>query len=245
MLLAEDNIVNQRVAVGLLSQRGHHVTVANNGREALEAMERETFDLVLMDIQMPEMSGLEATAAIRELERQPAATRIVAMTAFAMHGDRELCLAAGMDGYLSKPVDRKRAVVEEGSGRRRRHRHGAFLDRAGMMERLGGDEELAGEVIRLFIQDCPERLAAIRSAVDHRSAEDIRKAAHALKGAAGNLSALALFEATATLERIGAENRLDAAEKGLRRVVAEVSLLMTTLRQLDTNKPAEGPICAL
>jgi CheY-like chemotaxis protein len=248
VLLAEDNVVNQRVAVGLLSKRGHHVTVTNNGREALAALEHETFDLVLMDVQMPEMSGLEATAAIRERERRAGGhVRIVAMTAHAMTGDRERCLAAGMDGYLSKPIDRRTlfAVVEKNSS-------GTVdeviavppMDRAGMMERLGGDEELVGEVIRLFIQDCPNRLAAIKTAVDRQSAEDIRQAAHALKGAAANVSAAALFDATATLERIGAENRLDAAEAGWRRVLAEVSLLMNTLRPLETSEPAEGTICA-
>ncbi len=106
VLLAEDNIVNQRVAFKLLTRRGHQVTVDNNGREALAALEREAFALILMDVQMPEMSGLEATAAIRLGERSSGTRqRIVAMTAHAMSGDRERCLAAGMDGYLSKPID--------------------------------------------------------------------------------------------------------------------------------------------
>src|SRR4029079_650770 len=106
LLLAEDNVVNQRVAVGLLSKRGHQVTVVTNGREALDAIERDRFDLVLMDVQMPEMGGLEATIAIRERERTSGGhLRIVAMTAHAMTGDRERCYAAGMDGYLSKPID--------------------------------------------------------------------------------------------------------------------------------------------
>jgi CheY-like chemotaxis protein len=106
VLVAEDNIVNQRVAERLLTRRGHLVTVVNNGREALAAMARGAFDLVLMDVQMPDMDGFEATAAIREEERESGRhIRIVAMTAHAMNGDRERCLAAGMDGYLSKPID--------------------------------------------------------------------------------------------------------------------------------------------
>jgi CheY-like chemotaxis protein len=106
VLLAEDNIVNQRVAVGMMRKRGHVVTVVNTGIEALAAVERETFDIVLMDVQMPEMGGLEATMAIRKREKATGHhLRIVAMTAHAMHGDRERCLAAGMDGYLSKPID--------------------------------------------------------------------------------------------------------------------------------------------
>jgi CheY-like chemotaxis protein len=105
VLLAEDNLVNQRLVVRLLEKRGHRVVVAGTGLEALQAMEKGSFDLVLMDVQMPEMDGLEATAVIREREKgsglhQP----VVALTAHAMKGDREKCMAGGMDGYLSKPI---------------------------------------------------------------------------------------------------------------------------------------------
>ena len=107
ILLAEDNPVNQRIAQRLLERRGHKVSVVGDGREALEAVaSQDHFDLVLMDVQMPGMDGLEATAAIRKLaDPERRATPIVAMTAFAMKGDRERCLAAGMNGYLTKPID--------------------------------------------------------------------------------------------------------------------------------------------
>ena len=105
ILLAEDNHVNQVLALRLLERRGHSVVVANNGREAVEALEREQFDLVLMDVQMPEMDGFEATAEIRKREeKQGRHTRILAMTARAMKGDEEKCLESGMDGYISKPI---------------------------------------------------------------------------------------------------------------------------------------------
>jgi two-component system, sensor histidine kinase and response regulator len=105
VLLAEDNLVNQRLAVRLLEKRGHRVTVAGTGQEALRALEKETFDLVLMDVQMPEMDGLEATAALREKEKATGAHQaVVALTAHAMKGDREKCIAGGMDGYLTKPI---------------------------------------------------------------------------------------------------------------------------------------------
>jgi two-component system sensor histidine kinase/response regulator len=105
ILLAEDNLVNQRLAMRLLEKRGHQVVVAANGREALQALAKETFDLVFMDVQMPEMDGLEATAAIRNREANGGIRQsIVALTAHAMSGDREKCLASGMDGYLTKPI---------------------------------------------------------------------------------------------------------------------------------------------
>jgi CheY-like chemotaxis protein len=105
ILLAEDNLVNQMLAVRLLEKRGHHVQVAGDGREALEKLKTADFDLVLMDVQMPEMDGFEATAAIREREKATAGSHqiVIAMTAHAIAGDRERCLRAGMDGYVSKP----------------------------------------------------------------------------------------------------------------------------------------------
>jgi CheY-like chemotaxis protein len=105
ILLAEDNITNQLVAVGMLQKQGHHVVVAENGKRALEILERETFDAILMDVQMPEMDGFEATAAIRRKQsRTGTYTPIIAMTAHSMEGDRERCIEAGMDDYISKPV---------------------------------------------------------------------------------------------------------------------------------------------
>jgi CheY-like chemotaxis protein len=105
VLLAEDNLVNQRLAVRMIEKRGHHVTVAGTGKEAVAALEKETFDVVLMDMQMPEMDGFEATAAIRGKEKATGLHQpIIALTAHAMKGDREKCLAAGMDGYLTKPI---------------------------------------------------------------------------------------------------------------------------------------------
>jgi len=105
VLLVEDNAVNQRLAARLLEKRGHRVAVTANGREALAALEKDEYDLVLMDVQMPEMDGLEATAAIRKMEEGSSKHQtVIALTAHAMKGDEERCLAAGMDGYLSKPI---------------------------------------------------------------------------------------------------------------------------------------------
>src|SRR5205823_1458721 len=152
VLLAEDNVINQQVAVGLLTRRGHQVAVTSNGRQALEAIERTSFDILLMDLQMPEMGGFEATAAIRQRERQTGGhLRIIAMTAHAMNGDRERCLAAGMDAYLPKPIDRDTLfTVVEQEGAVSAGASGApplnVFNPAALLERLGGDEQLLAKV---------------------------------------------------------------------------------------------------
>jgi CheY-like chemotaxis protein/HPt (histidine-containing phosphotransfer) domain-containing protein len=254
ILLAEDNIVNQRVAVGLLTKRGHQVTVANTGVEALAAIQAGTFDLVLMDVQMPEMGGLEATARIRQRERKAGGhVRIVAMTAHAMAGDRERCLEAGMDGYLSKPIDPALlfATVEQSSDDAAGKRAAAAdhtaspIDRAAVMNRLGGDEDLFAQVVGLFLEDCPGRVADVRAAVSRRDAREIRLAAHALKGSAGNLSAVGLFDAARTLERIGDEGRLDAAAAAFHLLEAEALRVIEYLRNAPAAPSLETNSCAL
>ena len=245
VLLTEDNVVNQRVAVGLLEKRGHVVSVAGNGLEAVEALARETFDVVLMDVQMPVMGGFEATQEIRRREREQGGhTRIVAMTAHAMNGDRERCLAAGMDGYLAKPIDPAMlfaAVEHESTGgapsvpASAPSEPDAPLDRGDVLQRLGGDEALLTEVVKLFLDDCPRRLTAIKAALDAGNGEEIRKAAHGLKGAAANLSATGLFQASAVLERLGAEQRIDAARSAWRMLSGEAALVLDFLRR------PEGP----
>jgi two-component system, sensor histidine kinase and response regulator len=236
VLLAEDNVINQQVAVGLLTKRGHDVSVTSNGREALEAIERDTFDVVLMDIQMPEVGGFEATAAIRFRERQTGGhLRIIAMTAHAMIGDRERCLVAGMDGYLPKPIDRNMlfSVVEHDgvvpAGASDVPPSNVF-NRGAVLERLGGDEQLLARVVGLFLEDCPARLTAIKQAVEARSAEHIRAEAHALKGAAANLSMSDLVEAARMLEQIGTEGRIEAAQAAWERLASEANRAMEALR---------------
>ena len=230
VLVAEDNIVNQRVAMGVLTTRGHAVTVVNNGRKAVEALARESFDVVLMDVQMPEMDGFEATAAIREHERTAGGhVRIIAMTAHAMAGDSERCLKSGMDGYLSKPLTPHLVYAAVESELPAASGKPAF-ERASVLERLGGDENLLSEVIQIFIEDCPIRVSAIKAAVTERNAEGIQREAHALKGAAANLSMRGLFEIAETLEQLGAEGRFDAAEAAWRGLADQALNVLDTLR---------------
>jgi signal transduction histidine kinase/DNA-binding response OmpR family regulator len=230
ILLAEDNIVNQRVAVGLLNRRGHHVTVVANGREAVEAVARETFDLVLMDLQMPVMGGLEATAAIRAREAEIGGHAwIVAMTAHVMPGDKERCLAGGMDGYLGKPIDPKAlfSEVEEGLSHLTTAAAPApssvpaaqatpatapAIDRNDLLRRLYGDEQLASDIVRLFVGECPTMVDAVGSALASRDVEEVRRAAHTLKGSASTAAAHGVADAARRLERLAAEGRLDALD---------------------------------
>jgi HPt (histidine-containing phosphotransfer) domain-containing protein len=182
------------------------------------------------------MGGIDATIAIRQRERTTGGhVRIVAMTAHAMSGDRDRCMAAGMDGYLSKPIDPHKlfAAVEEGAEGSMPTTAAAApvaFDEDGLRQRLGGDDELMTDVIRLFLEDLPARLAEIRAAVNGRNAEALRAAAHTLKGSAGNLSAGGLFEAARVLERIGTESRMDAAEAAWRRLSVEATTIIGVLR---------------
>ncbi len=240
VLLVEDNVVNQQVASGLLTRRGHQVTVVQNGQEALERLDKDTFDLVLMDLQMPVMGGIEATVAIRLRERGTGRhLRIVAMTAHAMSSDRERCLAAGMDGYLSKPIEPGllfSAVEQGGDGggvqaANAEHTGPVTFDEDALRHRLSGDAALMADVIHLFLEDLPKRLDAIKDAVTGRDAEALRQAAHALKGSAGNLSAGGLAEAARELERIGAESRMDDADTAWDLLSTEASTVADVLRR--------------
>jgi len=184
VLVAEDNEVNQRVAVGMLERAGHRALVDANGRQTLAALAREAFDLVLMDVQMPELDGFETTAAIRERERgTPRRVPIVALTAHAMKGDAERCLAAGMDAYLAKPLQAAElvAVLE-------RLAPDTVIDRARLLERVGGDTRALAEVARIFLADAPRRLREIKHAIDTGDAAGPTELAQQLGLSQGHVS---------------------------------------------------------
>ena len=216
ILLAEDNAVNQMLAVRMLQKWGHEVVVAANGKEAVDAFSRIGPDVVLMDIQMPEMDGFEATAAIRALERKgEGRTPIVALTAHAMKGDRERCLAAGMDGYVSKPIDPDelfRALevnVREpvGGAAEAPAAAPAAIDKASALARVEGDESLLAEIARMFLESQRELVAELRDALGAGDSVRVARAAHTLKGSAANLSATGVAKAA-----LGVEERARAGD---------------------------------
>jgi signal transduction histidine kinase/CheY-like chemotaxis protein len=244
LLLAEDGLINQKVAVKLLNQRGHRVTVVNNGREALAALAdtESGFDAVLMDVQMPEMDGFEATAAIRGGES--GADRhvpIIAMTAHAMKGDRERCLEAGMDGYVSKPVhaDALYAAVEGLTAGAPSSAASApprapqpALDPVAARTNVGGDPEMMKELAQLFIDECPKLVGDVRRALDAGDAGALRIAAHTLKG---SLSVFAAGPATAAarhLEGLGRSAQLADVETGWTVLRETIDDLLPALRRL-------------
>jgi CheY-like chemotaxis protein/HPt (histidine-containing phosphotransfer) domain-containing protein len=199
ILLAEDNPVNQKLALKLLEKQGHRVQVAASGKEALAALGRERFDLVVMDVQMPEMDGLEATRAIRERERVTGDhVPVIAMTAHAMSGDRERCLEAGMDAYVAKPIQKKELLAT--IRKAMQPAKSAVFDEVELMERVEGDTRLAVEMTELFQADAPQRIHAIREASQKGDMRTLESEAHRLKGSAAGLGAHATAEAAARLE---------------------------------------------
>jgi two-component system, sensor histidine kinase and response regulator len=243
ILLAEDNSVNQLIAVRILEKRGHHVTVAANGREAVAASQQSRFDLVLMDLQMPGMDGFEATAAIRQQEAS-SGTRlpIIALTAHAMATDRERCLAAGMDGYIAKPVKGEDLIetVE------RLGQHAAAptaeaapkpdeqepIDTAAALTHVEGDVQLLKDLIALFLEELPEMMANLGAAVRAADSGAIERAAHKLKGSVGNFAARPAFTAALNLEILGREGRLPETGAAWDELTTEVMRLQSAMANL-------------
>jgi len=230
ILVVEDNPVNRTMALRILERAGHEVVLAVNGQEALDALAGASLDVVLMDVQMPVLNGLEATAQIREGEQGTGRhVPIVAMTAHAMRGDRERCLAAGMDGYLVKPVRAEEliaAVEEYGDGadaraaRQETSRPVPTVEalaphddvRTALLAHVGGDPDLARELAQIFLADGGEMMQRIDRAIRSGDADELRLAAHTLKGAVATLGAKSAAVAASRLEQMGGS--ADIAEVG-------------------------------
>jgi len=281
ILLAEDNAINQRVAVGILEKRGHTVAVAGNGKGVLAALEKEAFDILLMDVQMPEMDGFEVTREIRRRESQlsvvscqlsgkqnppeesqlatenwPLAARhipIIAMTAHAMKGDRERCLAAGMDGYVSKPLQARQLfeviaglvptpIEAEIDTPDQTAPTGSVFDRNAVLDRVEGDRELLQEIVGLFFDEIPGLLSAIQESVTRRDAKALARAAHTLKGAVSNLDAQEAFAAALRLEVLGHSGDLTNVEEAyaeLEKAIIRLKGVLAVLKEENVAGTSE------
>jgi PAS domain S-box-containing protein len=230
ILLAEDNAVNQKLMVRLLEKRGHRVTLAADGKEALAALDREDFDLALMDVQMPEIDGFEATSAIRRGEQATGRhLPIIAMTAHAMKGDRERCLKAGMDGYVSKPIQAAELFeIIERTVPAPVEPPPLNWDKA--LESVAGDRELLRELASIFLATYPQWMSKLREALAGRDSAGLRRLAHTLKGSVAQFRADEVGRAAGRLETMGDKGDLAGAAEALTVLEGEMRRLQPVLR---------------
>ncbi len=241
ILLAEDNAVNRRLVIALLQKRGHHIAATENGQEALDILERENFDLVLMDVQMPVLDGFAAIRAIRAKEQSSGShLPIIALTAHAMKGDRERCLAAGADEYVTKPIrtpdllaaiDRatntKVSPANTPSPVPALHPAGPpVLDFAAALDRVEGDRELLEELMGMFAAECSHDIAEIRKSLEARDMDLLERLAHTLKGASASLAAGRVADAAFALEKQARTGEVGDAEQLLETLLGEVNSLL-------------------
>jgi CheY-like chemotaxis protein/HPt (histidine-containing phosphotransfer) domain-containing protein len=251
-LVAEDNLVNQKVALLLLEKLGYKADVAANGLKVLEALTRTRYALVLMDVQMPEMDGFEATAEIRKREGTQHHTPIIAMTANAMIGEREKCLQAGMDDYLAKPVnvDALAAVVDRWLANvppsaRANPSIDAVPGAADAVDpqvlaslrelQPAGEPDVVLELIGIFLHEVPRRLSGLQESIAQRDCRRIEELAHSLKGSCGNLGARTMAALCGSLEKEGEKGLLGDTGLLLAQVQAEFVRVRAVL-----EREAEG-----
>ena len=223
ILVAEDNPVNQKVALSILGKLGIQAEAVNNGREAVKALCEKKYTLVLMDCQMPDMDGYEATRRIRS--RRSCVLNpdlpVIAMTAHAMAGDRKKCIEAGMSDYLSKPVEPLALVemmqkwipkevgeVKDSSAPGRAPANGSgpvVFDLIGLLERLMNDEDLAREIVKAYLEDTPKKILELKTFVQDHNYSWINKCAHSIKGASSNIGATTVMQAARDMELAGSK----------------------------------------
>ena len=255
ILLAEDSLVNQRLALGLLERHGHRVTIANNGREAFEKSAEAGFDVILMDVQMPELDGLEATRQIRIREQgSPQHVPIIAMTAHALKGDRERCLAAGMDEYVAKPVRERQLLtalcnvlggelspLPPEPGEELPESSTDILDWDAALKICAGDRALLRDIAEAFLEEHPRRLDEIRRAIDTADWELLHRAAHTIKGSMRYFEARAVFDRAFGLEQLAAAQSLDGAEEIFALLKQELAKLVPHLINYVQGRGGPAP----
>lgn len=247
VLVAEDNVVNQKLAVALLKKKGHRVSVASDGVEAVDLVASNRFDVILMDVQMPRLDGLEATREIRKNEPTNRRTPIIALTAHAGSEDRDKCLASGMDRFVSKPIriDSLFKVIYEVVGYTPdpidkivfddREEIGKHVDWNSAFETVGGDKKLLLELITVFLDEQAEMIEDIQRAIDEESANDVRRSSHSLKGALTHLGATKAAHLARELEEMGQEKQLVQAQPALATLRKCVKELTRELERFKTS----------
>jgi CheY-like chemotaxis protein/HPt (histidine-containing phosphotransfer) domain-containing protein len=246
ILVAEDMPANQKLVVRILEKRGHVVRLAADGIRALELYQSEPFDAVLMDVQMPQLDGLGATVAIREHERASGRrVPIIAMTAHAMRGDREACVAAGMDSYLTKPLDASELIaVVEGTAPAAElvsrpcavalaPQPAVELDFHAALRRMDGDRELFTQLAQFFVEDGPALVSQIRQALAAGDWPALELAAHSLKGLARNFEARQAAKLAGQFEQHGHDHTSDNAEAQLALLDEQVQRLLEALKAFE------------
>ncbi len=245
VMVVEDNVVNQKVAGTMLERQGHRVVFASNGKQALNILGGVSFDLILMDVQMPEADGFEATKLIREMEKANGGhVPIVAMTAHAMKADRERCLAAGMDSYISKPIRAEElfSVIEKlTDGSRDKEGRPAskyvtplaedVFDLSKAMNAVNGNRELFEEIANVFLKDAADKIAELRQGVDKSDGRVVEQSAHTLKGSVINFGAKRAFDAAHRLELIGKNGTWTAAQRAQLELEIELKLLERAIKR--------------
>jgi len=239
VLVAEDNCVNQRIVRGLLEKHKHRVEIAQNGFQVLSALDRERFDAILMDIQMPEMDGLECTHLLRQREKSTGErVPIIAMTAHALEEEKRKCLEAGMDAYLTKPLNAALLLATLQSCAKAAGGHKAEdFDADEVLKILGGDRELLlEEASRLFLEDSALLLEDMKRAVRQKNPQGLFKAAHAFKGCVGNFHSQTLMERGRLLEELGESGSFPAAEAELAQLEKELYSFNQSLAQFISKQ---------
>jgi two-component system sensor histidine kinase/response regulator len=241
ILLAEDNALYQRTIVEVLKKQGFTVRVAGNGLEALQALRQEAFDLVLMDLEMPLMGGLEAAAAIRASQHVSRNTPIIAVTSCASPADRQRCFAAGMNEHVAKPfrvavlLETMRTVLE---GNPEAAPRADVFSYQAVVERVDGNLHVLREITQMFLEDSPKWLGEIRASIQLRNASGLRMAAHTLSGAVANFGASSAHRAAHALEAMGRASSFLAADDAFSTLEREVRQLQTALTGLlETSIP--------
>jgi CheY-like chemotaxis protein len=252
ILLAEDDPVNRKLVVTVLERAGFSSHAFDNGQKAIQALKDKDYDLILMDIQMPEMNGFEATKAIRQMEKQGNHTPIIAMTAHAMKGDKEKCLKAGMDDYISKPIkpqslidtierwikisDTQIAKGKQNRSDKKIQAESIPINLRNALERFGGDMDFFKEILDEFLNFMPKQLELLNEAVEKEDIAATVREAHKIKGAAENVGAGRIAGLSFKLELLAQKGDLTDAQEIVTNLKHQLKFLQEYINQVLTQE---------